>query len=964
MMVSPTAQATKTESKSTSPTAFLPDWDIILNQNINPLQSQAYEYLEDTFGYDDQGNFYLAFVEDYAQNVHPDANPSTNGIHILKFDANGTHEWSKTVTSNNRCTSYNDYYCKLHGLFITGEDSFYITLGTYYSNNFNFGSITKNVNSYSLITAFHDSSGWVYADSQSITSYAQNLIQSQSLNEAGDFILTLRTGTSGGTSTFDISAFSNTGGKWVREYETPGTLMIDVENNETHILSTTQGYVKYDSQTINCPTGSQDNYCYIWISIDSNGVKNHTSTTKYSSVNIGEFSIHGNQAYVFADTYDVVRNNHGQSNFSSTIVDLGTQSVYFASLNTLGTWEFTERIFEWPSISSSYASYIALDSWFEIQHPQDKIIAKMSWTDVSYGNHAFTVPSQDYITITYLEIDNTGSYQSNVTIGVDGLNGMASFWSEDGYVAQVIDSDSTVELPNGTSTTDGLAFISYETSEVVDYEVANSEVMYPVGANSEGHLMTYSSNYRFLLFAVDEDADNIGSGDNCPDVYNPTQSDYDLDLQGDACDSDDDNDGVQDFSDLCPLGLKAWTSDSLNDHDSDGCKDSDEEDLDDDNDGIADEQDSCPKGLTGATSDTDGDGCKDSEDSDDDNDGVNDGSDMCSPGILDWISGTITDHDGDGCRDQDEDLDDDNDGILDIGDSCPKGEKDWPANINTDFDNDGCRDGVEDEDDDNDLISNVIDECPKSSGTVDSKGCSAEQNIDGENDGGNSNSGSGSSNNGETFIYYVCQQGSIVVTDLADCPSLANDTSSTNETVTEFYFVCPGGSEVVNDMAECPDELPSTSTNTTIIIDPNSNNSEDYTVCENGKFIVIKGTECPIADASNTGGNSISSGDESKDSTDNLILIFAGGAFLMATAAVLIVLIRRPATPQYNGTYDSTEQMFKQQPELPKTQTNSPPNNMIGNTRDGYEWIEWPKNSGQHWYRDEGSFAEWTAYLE
>jgi hypothetical protein len=477
--------------------------------------------------------------------------------------------------------------------------------------------------------------------------------------------------------------------------------------------------------------------------------------------------------------------------------------------------------------------------------------------------------------------------------------------------------------------------------------------------------MTYTSNNRFLLYAVDEDADNIGSGDNCPDVYNPTQSDYDFDLQGDACDSDDDNDGVQDFSDLCSLGLKAWTSDSLNDHDSDGCKDSDEEDLDDDNDGIADEQDSCPKGLTGATSDTDADGCKDSEDSDDDDDGVNDGSDMCSPGILDWISGTITDHDGDGCRDQDEDLDDDNDGVLDIGDSCPKGEKDWPANINTDFDNDGCRDGVEDEDDDNDLISNVNDECPKSTGTVDSKGCSAEQNIDNGNDDGNSNSGNGNSNSGETFIYYVCQQGSIVVTDLADCPTLANDTSSTNETVTEFYFVCPGGSEVVNDMADCPEELPSTSTNTTVIIDPSSNNSDDYTVCENSNYIVIKGTECPTGDKSNTENNGLNSGDESSDSTDNLVLIFAGGAFLMATAAVLIVLIRRPATSQYDkATYDSTEQMFKQQPELPNTQKNSPPNNMIGNSRDGYEWIEWPKNSGQHWYREDGSFAEWTAYVE
>lgn len=53
----------------------------------------------------------------------------------------------------------------------------------------------------------------------------------------------------------------------------------------------------------------------------------------------------------------------------------------------------------------------------------------------------------------------------------------------------------------------------------------------------------------------DADDDNDGvqdGGDNCQFVANASQADFDGDLMGDACDPDDDGDGQADTVDLCP----------------------------------------------------------------------------------------------------------------------------------------------------------------------------------------------------------------------------------------------------------------------------------------------------------------------------------------------------------------------------------------------------------------------------
>lgn len=100
-------------------------------------------------------------------------------------------------------------------------------------------------------------------------------------------------------------------------------------------------------------------------------------------------------------------------------------------------------------------------------------------------------------------------------------------------------------------------------------------------------------------------------------------------IGSDMNDPDSDADGVLDGADSCPVGMTGWWSDSANDNDSDGCRDSDE-DLDDDNDSVPDNEDAFPLDATESL-DTDGDGIGNNDDSDDDGDRIAD-SDEASYG--------------------------------------------------------------------------------------------------------------------------------------------------------------------------------------------------------------------------------------------------------------------------------------------------------------------------------------------
>ncbi|MEE9218439.1 MAG: FG-GAP-like repeat-containing protein [Acidobacteriota bacterium] len=230
---------------------------------------------------------------------------------------------------------------------------------------------------------------------------------------------------------------------------------------------------------------------------------------------------------------------------------------------------------------------------------------------------------------------------------------------------------ATPSPPNGPR---GFAFVDLDASGTLDLVIGN------LNANT--------------LNVLTSGGDARGDAcDNCLLVSNQDQSDFDGDELGDACDGDDDNDGLPDSFEVafCSTDDPAFCLDPRNtDTDADGIGDgieitgteTDPLNADTDGDEVVDGDDNCPLIFNPTPqADVDNDGIGDACDLDNDNDGLTDAREIeLGTDPLDAHS--------------------DLDNVPDGDDNCPLIEN--PDQIDTDGDGDG---NACDDDDDNDLLS-------------------------------------------------------------------------------------------------------------------------------------------------------------------------------------------------------------------------------------------------------------------
>jgi len=600
--------------------------------------------------------------------------------------------------------------------------------------------------------------------------------------------------------------------------------------------------------------------------------------------------------------------------------------------------------------------------------------------------------------------DNDGYLDVNETSGICGTisdslrNNSTPPDLDNDFICDAMDSDrdgDSYENTNDAFPDDPLEWADFDVDGVGD----NSDI------DVDGDLVNNSAdvwpNDPCVAFDHDGDglADNVSLG-------------CETSVQQDG---DDDNDGKLDQDDFCPLGQLNWLSGAVTDHDSDGCADSSEDD-DDDNDGLNDTVDLCPKGHTGWRSnpvaDADADGCQDSiEDNDDDNDGVIEPNDLCpntpanvtvdsngcpvdtdQDGVADYIdlcyntlSGVVVDQNG--CP-----IDSDGDGVPDYLDAFPE-----DANETEDSDNDGVGDNSdafpddasEAFDSDMDGVGDNADSFPNDStetldSDMDGVGDNADafpddasETFDSDMDGVGDNADAFPNDSTETLDSDMDGVG-----DNADAfPDDANETfDSDMDGVGDNSDAFPNDATETLDsdidgVGDNADAFPNDATETL--------DSDNDGVGDNSDAFPNDATETLDSDNDGVGDNSDAFPNDPAKSVDAALSPVVGIAIILLVVILIgFVVIRRQNMPtksdvsiepsrdesqietvisSVDGVGDSASSISGP-PQGPPGLTTSPAVDSTGVVGDdGYEWLEFPENSGVYFYRIPGteSWQKW-----
>lgn len=222
----------------------------------------------------------------------------------------------------------------------------------------------------------------------------------------------------------------------------------------------------------------------------------------------------------------------------------------------------------------------------------------------------------------------------------------------------------------------------------------------------------------------DGDKDKVwDDDDNCPDVPNTNQMDFDQDGPGDVCDicpfdaaNDSDGDGICAEDDNCPVVTNADQMDADKDKLGDACDACPQDAANDvDADGVCGDVDNCPEVANAGQEDTDKDGLGNVCDVclDVDADMACDNMDNC----VGVANPTQADTDGDGKGDACDDcvgIDEDTDGVCDKTDNCLGRPNANQADKDGDGMGDACDACPEDvnNDIDKDSVCGDVDNCP------------------------------------------------------------------------------------------------------------------------------------------------------------------------------------------------------------------------------------------------------------